>query len=418
MGGGIARASSVADPLEARGVVFLGAGAPVVLVAVDWCEIRNESHSLWRKAAAEGAGTTSERALVACVHQHDAPIADRRAELLFAQEGLKNPDGAWIIDIQFEDQVLERLRKSVKDSINATRPVTHFGVGRAEVHEVASNRRYMGPDGKPRFGRTSATQDTSARAAELGTIDPWLRTLSFWDGERAVAAISAYATHPMSYYGKGEVSADFVGLARRARQKAEPGVFQIYFSGASGNVTAGKYNDGSRENRPRLAARLEDAMARAWKATERRRIERADCHSTVVELDHSPGAPFEHRQAMREAGRRPFDRNLAAFALSSLHRDVLHHKIDLPVLDLGTAQLLLLPGESYVEFQLLAQSVRPKDFVVVAGYGECAPGYIPTERAFEEGDSNLVDWCWVGRGSEARLSAAIRKALSGGEAGR
>ena len=85
-----------------------------------------------------------------------------------------------------------------------------------------------------------------------------------------VAALSVYATHPMSYYGGGEVSADFVGLARRRRQAESPGVFQVYLSGCSGNVTAGKYNDGSPGIRPALAERLYRGMLGAWEATERR----------------------------------------------------------------------------------------------------------------------------------------------------
>jgi hypothetical protein len=47
------------------------------------------------------------------------------------------------------------------------------------------------------------------------------------------------------------------------------------------------------------------------------------------------------------------------------------------VIDFGPAALALLPAESYVEYQLLAQKVRPDDFVLTAGYGECGPGYIP-----------------------------------------
>jgi hypothetical protein len=34
-----------------------------------------------------------------------------------------------------------------------------------------------------------------------------------------------------------------------------------------------------------------------------------------------------------------------------------------------------------VEFQLAAQKAKPDGFVLVAGYGECGPGYIPIERA-------------------------------------
>ncbi|MGL4552284.1 MAG: hypothetical protein ACRC33_13985 [Gemmataceae bacterium] len=39
---------TVADPLFAHGVVFVGAGDPVVLVSADWCGIGNDAHDLWR----------------------------------------------------------------------------------------------------------------------------------------------------------------------------------------------------------------------------------------------------------------------------------------------------------------------------------------------------------------------------------
>ena len=89
--------------------------------------------------------------------------------------------------------------------------------------------------------------------------------------------------------------------------------------------------------------------------------------------------------------------------------------IDIPAIDFGPAAFLLLPGETYVEYQLYAQSLRPKDFIMVAGYGESAPGYIPLERNWEEKDANLNWWCWVAPGSEARLKDAIRRALTGSQ---
>src|SRR5262245_49152800 len=42
MMGGAWLSKTVADPLEARGIVLWGDGlAPVIFVSVDWCEIRN-----------------------------------------------------------------------------------------------------------------------------------------------------------------------------------------------------------------------------------------------------------------------------------------------------------------------------------------------------------------------------------------
>jgi hypothetical protein len=50
-------------------------------------------------------------------------------------------------------------------------------------------------------------------------------------------------------------------------------------------------------------------------------------------------------------------------------------------------------------------------FVCVAGYGDGATGYIPTDQHFTEHDTNLEDWCWVAPGSEGRLREAIQKVL-------
>ena len=72
---------------------------------------------------------------------------------------------------------------------------------------------------------------------------------------------------------------------------------------------------------------------------------------------------------------------------------------------------MLLPAEAYVEFQLFAQECRPDSFMMVMGYGECGPGYIPIDRAFEENDQNLNDWAWTPPGSEAVMKAAIREVL-------
>jgi hypothetical protein len=410
MGGGIAPARTVVDPLAARGFVLLGAGAPIVVAVVDWCEIRNDAYERWRSALAEAAGTEPRRVLVASVHQHDTPIADLEAQrLLNAQHA-----AGQICDIDFHERAVQGVARALRRSLEEPVRVTHYGVGKAKVEQVASNRRFVGPDGRPSFARMSATRDPAIRAQPEGTIDPWLRTLSFWDGDRPLVALSVYATHPMSHYGRGEVSADFVGMARERRQKAEPRVFTIYGSGCSGNVTAGKYNDGAPENRPVLAARIERAMAAAWGATERQPLHTANLRVTPLRLEprNSPGFTVKDLRNRLATDPKPFGQCLAALGLSWRKRADAGLVIDVPVLDLGQAQLLLLPGESYVEYQLLAQRLRPDSFVVVLGYGESATGYIPTDRHFEEPDTNLDDWCWVAPGSERAMAAAIKAALA------
>lgn len=409
MGGGVLPARSVADPLWARGIVLEGTGPTVVWVAVDWCEIRNAAYDRWRVALAEAAGTTPERVLVSSVHQHDAPIADLRAEELLRERRLAGS----ICDPTFHERAVGQVVAAVAEARKSPRRVTHLGMGQAKVDRVASNRRYLTGDGQVRYDRMSTTRDEKARNAPEGTIDPFVKTLSFWDEDRPIAALSFYATHPMSTYGQGLVSSDFVGLARRRRGEDAPGVHQVYFSGCSGNVTAGKYNDGGPLNRAELAERLYRGMTEAWQATKRVPLAGWSFRSAAMRLEprSSTGFGKAELEAQLRPDVKPFGQCLAAMGLSWRQRADAGQTLQVPAVDFGPAQFLLLPGESYVEYQLYAQEVRPDSFVAVAGYGECAPGYIPIERAWREGDGNLRDWCWVAPGSETPMHAAIRAAL-------
>src|SRR6478672_1397082 len=243
-GGWIEPARAVDDPLRALGVVLLGQGKPVVLCVFDWTALRNEAHLAVRQALADAAHTTLDHVTVHAVHPHNAPFAD-----VVAQKLLDEAKGPPSLDLKFFDKVVKDVAAACRDSLAKAKRFTHIGVGSATVQEVASNRRVLGPDGKVKFTRTSATTNKEARDAPEGLIDAALRTLSFWDGAAPKAALHFYATHPMSYYGDGRVSADFCGLARQKRQDDDPAVFQVYFNGCAGNVTAGKYNDGAHENR-------------------------------------------------------------------------------------------------------------------------------------------------------------------------
>ena len=204
----------------------------------------------------------------------------------------------------------------------------------------------------------------------MGAIDPWVKTISFWDGDDAVAALSCYATHPMSYYGDGDISADFVGMARERRQKDMPSTLQIYVSGCSGDLTVGKYNDGSHENRPIFADRLHKGMVGAWEATEKFPINDINFRSVEMRLAprQSPGYTLEDYQRTIADSSKPFREHLtAALGLSWRHRYDAGHAIDVPCVDFGKAQLTLMPAEAFVQYQLWAQEMRPG--LVCNGHG-------------------------------------------------
>lgn len=409
MGGGVAPVKEIVDPLFAHGLVLRGLEKPVAFVALDWCEVRNGAYELLREKIAKAVGTDPVRVMLCSLHQHDAPIADLEAQQVLEKHKAK---GA-ICDLAFLEKTAGRVADAAKESLRGARRVSHVGTSSAKVERVASNRRYIDAIGRVHYNRMSATRDPKIRDAEEGTIDPLLRTISFWDGDTPLAALSAYATHPMSYYGKGGVTADFVGLARRRRRADTPKVFQMYASGCSGNVTAGKYNDGDPANRAVLAERVHAAMKKAWDATKRTPVKDVAFRSAPLSLEARSSAGFSEEELTQRLkdDPKPFGQCLAALGLSWKKRVDAGKPIDVPVLDFGTAAILLLPAESYVEFQLAAQQLRPDSTVLVAGYGECGPGYIPIERAWKENDGNLTDWCWVNPGSEKRMRDVIGKVL-------
>ncbi len=380
-GGGIEPVRGQDDPLEAVGIVLLGCGAPVVLCALDWCEIRNDAHLKWRQALADAAHTTIERVFVHAVHQHNAPIADIEAEKI-----IKNNNASSSLDVKYFDQCLLKTAEALKAGLAKTKKINRVGTGYGRVNQVASNRRILDAQGKVKHTRTSSTKSKEVRDFPEGLIDPILRTLSFWMGEKPVVAVHYYATHPMSYYGDGMVSSDFCGLARRKRQSDSPSVFQMYFTGCAGNITAGKYNDGSKENRAILRDRIYLGMTDAWKVTYTSPITKMEVRVEQVKLGSRKENEFsleENLRVVADVKETKVKRTIAALKLAWAQKR--EQVIDVSCLDLGAASILNLPGEAFIEYQLAAQEMRPDLFVCVASYGDGGPGYIPTDKAFTEG---------------------------------
>ena len=406
-------AKEIVDPLSARGIVLLTEDRPIVLCALDWVGIGNSGYDAFRNALAKAAGTTKDRVAVHCLHQHDAPGCDFEADEILTRHGL----GGKLFDPGFAKKSVDRLAGAIKKALEKPQTVTHIAVGKAKVDKVASTRRVMGTDGKVKYVRYSSTKDAKIRAEPQGLIDPYVHLISFWDGDRTIASLTYYATHPQSYYGKGGVSCDFPGLARRLRENenARPGeVAHIHFNGAGGNVTAGKYNDGSPANRAILANRLATGMSQAFTSAKTVPIKSADVSWRVVPV----ALPLSKRYKVKDLEARVADKKLsdaermkAARNLAWARRCEAGDTIDLSCLHIGPAYVLHMPGELFVEYQLAAQKMKPKSPVMMAAYGDYGPGYIGTAIAYTEGGYETGPVSRVGPEVEVVLMRAMRELL-------
>lgn len=395
--------------LRARGVVLLGAGKPIVLCAVDWIDISGGSQDEFKRVLANAAGTIPERVAVHTVHQHDAPRSNFSVEQFLKDAGLD--------PLQYEGtfarEALSSLETAVQNSLNFSEPFTHIGHGAAQVFKVASNRRILGYDGRIRAGRMSSSRDSALRAEPEGLIDPMISVISFWNDDKPLAVLSYYATHPMSYYLTGIPNPDFPGIARFMRQLAVPDALHVYFTGAGGNIAAGKYNDGSLENRLILAERLADGMKRAWESTLREPVTSGDIFWRVEQValplaEYIESIPMENigmdSALMDGQARIPREQVW-------LQRYRAGKKIDIGCLIINNIRILHMPGELCVEYQLAAKAYRPDLFVAMAAYGDNGSGYICTAEAYEQGGYEAGRVSQVSPEVEEVLMRAIRKLL-------
>ncbi|HIL07497.1 MAG TPA: hypothetical protein EYG11_02235 [Candidatus Latescibacteria bacterium] len=401
-------AKAIADKLSALGLIMVPEGQePIVLCALDWAELSNGDYDRWREELAEAVGTVAERVAVHCIHAHDTPWPDRDAQDILDQHGCR--------DVVMAGDWAERVRAAAAGAAAAAmgnlQPCSEVSIGEAKVDRIASNRRVMGDDGKVWAVRWTKTPDPAVRAAPEGLIDPMLKTIGFWHGEKALAMLHYYAVHPTSMDGTGVVTPEFVGLARNRRSQ-ESGVPHIYFTGCGGNITAGKYNDGVVDNRELFTGRIHEAMVAAERDSARQPL---NAPRWVAEPVCLPPREDLDEQTLLAAIGAAADSNKvhskAALMLTYLRRR--EQPIPFTCLHL-TDQVAIahLPGETFIEYQLHAQAARPDAFVAVAGYGDLGTGYITLASSFAEGGYEPVD-AFVSGASEALMRAAIDKILRG-----
>lgn len=404
------KVASIEHPLELRGIVLRADKRTFVIAAIDYCGICNTSDETIRGAMAQAAGTTIDQVALQSLHQHSAPILD--ADAVRFLHGEKSEQLAQ--HLRFTDDIASRTATAIAESLSLLQPVTRIVGSKAKVDRVASNRRVPQADGSIAV-RGSVTREAAVRDAPEGLIDPWLRTLTFFDGERKLVQLHYYATHPQTYYGDARISWDSVGMARERMQNAT-GTFQIYFTGCGGNVTVGKYNDGNHASREQLVTRLLDAMRRSdavsGQGTEGLSAER------VVEVD---GARLKHTDiawdsapikfAVREEGTfnpellkmqlapdQPFQVRLTAAMFSGFGQRLREGYVAQATrLRIGDIDIAHLPGEPFVEFQLFAQQVAAKNsFTCVAGYGECGVWYYGPDHIFTDRGGYEQTWSLTG----------------------
>jgi len=338
-------ADEILQPMVLKGIVLDDGLTRLVIGAMDWCVLRGGAYDLLRNKMAASAGVPVTQVSVHMTHTHSAPLVDARAEQLLAatSKPLKHLDLDWMARMTTD------AARAVETAVHNLQPFTHIGYGQAKVERFASNRRVMGADGKIQV-RYAATKSAELRAEPEGLVDPWLKSVSFYDGDTVLVRMHYYASHPQSYYGDGKVHPDTPGLARSFLE-GEEGVSQVYFTGCAGNVTAGKYNSGTPEERQALSKELYSGMIRSIAATRKEPVDHYSWKTVDVRFPpkEDPAAtPELLRKTLEDAAAPPEKRQSAAIRLAWMERVRLRPALTLSRLRIGSVDLVHLPGEPFV----------------------------------------------------------------------
>lgn len=398
----LVRVKTIETPLLAKGVVIENGKERYVLCALDWCGLCNSSYELFRSKLAAGAGVDVSHVAIQCVHPHTAPYTDGDAQKLLDQF----ENFPMFVDFNFLDEVTDKLAESVKESLARLEPFDSIGTSQAKVDRVASSRRIM-VDGKLHM-RLSSTTDPAKIALPEGKIDPFLKTITFARGEKPLARLHYYATHPQTRYGDPRVCSDMPGFARKRLQDSE-GVFQIYFNGCGADIALGKYNNRTWKARDDLTDRLHAGLAASAAATKYQPVKSFKWRAVDVKFDKrtDAGNRIEDNMAeMKNHKAAKSTRVRAATRVAFAHR--CDRPIELTSLQINDIHILNLCGECMLEYQFYAQKQCPKGFVAVAAYGDLGPGYICTEKSFSE-DGYEPSASRVSPKSEPVMKKAIRE---------
>jgi hypothetical protein len=374
------------SPIYVRGAVIDDGQKRIVLASADFIYIWGKAHEQMKKMMAKAAGTVSKNVFLHSIHQHDSVRIS-----LELNEVFKKYKGVECTPLPYYKEINERLKESIEAAVGRMRKVKCMATAERRISGLASNRRLLDENGKVYAMRYSRCTDPKLQKESIGIIDPTLRSIGFIGrNNEPVAIMHFYASHPMTAYGRNMVGADVPGVALDYLKKHSASgkdTLNIYFTGCGGNVTFGKYSISPPQKSLRLLGeRLGKALLANCNSLEEKPM-------GLISLKHSrfefPLDPQITEEAMLKKIEEAKEPNLALRASTHLTIKKNWDKWKTPCISrISFGQeinMLSIPAETVVEYQLYAQSLVPEKFLACTAYGNGIYHYIPTKAMYDEG---------------------------------
>ncbi len=412
--------TGVHDDLYAGAMVWAEDAAltnAAALVTLDVVDITAPEIATIRERTAALTGIPAGSIGVTCTHTHGGPAT--------------MPDGRLgRCDVNYLDGVCRTAAETVAAAVRALEPVAmRWAVGNEPT--TGRNRRIPG-----------------------GVTDPAVPVLRFGRPDGTVAALLvSYGCHPVTLGPDNLLAtADYPGYVRRTLEAVYPGATVQFVTGCCGQVNTGHssrdgvkgigtiwrtYGEAERMGRAVAGAALQAAeqaarLDAALPVTGDRIIPgRVRTTRRTVPLPFLP-PPGPAELTTLAAGWREEARTLAARPHRPGELELLHVFVawaedvqagpvatsadaEVMVIALGDVSLVLLPGESFVEFGLEIKERSGPRRVVTLAYANGRPGYIPHRSAYPAGGYEVDEAyryygypaCFIPEAGEAIVATAL-----------
>ena len=409
------KSEGIHDDLFAKAVVVERDGVRAAIVSLD---LISTSRGTVEDARAEIERTTKipgRNVLIGATHAHTGPILTGRGSR-DGEFGGKNPL-TQAYNAELPGKVAEAVRQA-EAKLTDARALS----ARGSETGISFNRRFHMKDGTVAWNPGKLNPRIHKPA---GPIDPDV-DIVYFEGAKDKAPIATYVNHAvhLDNVGGAAFSADMPGtVARLLGQVKGPGMVTCYTSGCCGDINHINVNwaepQGGFLNAERMGIILAGTVLRTLPELKPVAPGPLSVKSVTVPLPLAKISPEEIPKAQEvvdrhraNQGTNPPDFLEGVKAYQVLDVEARHGapiEVEVQVIALGTdVAWVSLPGEIFVELGLAIKQDSPFRLTTITELANGAIGYIPTRRAYTQGNYEVVSArCAEGSG-EMLVDAAIK----------
>jgi hypothetical protein len=402
----VRKADNILDNLYAKSTVLKVDDTEVAITSCDLCVIPRELVLRIRELASGWSGIPKDNIMVSATHTHTGPVT---AGLLAGE-----------VDSGYVDLLTRKVATSIFMAKKNLREAI-IKVGRGKEDSIVFNRRYLMKDGTVVTNPSKLNPDIVKPA---GPVDPELLTVLVESTEGdPIALIVNYANHIDTIGGTG-ISSDYPGVMARILKRFLGDIPVLFLNGAEGDINHIDVNDptpqGGYGEAERIGKILAGAVIKVLSKMDSIR-ERLKIKTSLLKIPLRKPSKEDIERAKRLLSEvaESKSKELTAFdlakgsieiervyakeilLLSQLDRDL--EELELQSISLGDLALVGIPGEPFVEIGLAIKEKSPFRYTGIVSLANGYSGYIPTEKAFDEG------------GYEARLARSSKLYKGAGE---